>query len=37
MRNGLENMRQRAKELGGTIRIDSQQNRGTDIYIHMIG
>ncbi|NBB20610.1 hypothetical protein GVN20_14685 [Runella sp. CRIBMP] len=35
LRNGLENMRQRAKEFGGEIRIESQKNKGTAIYIKM--
>ncbi|MCP1381974.1 sensor histidine kinase [Runella salmonicolor] len=35
LRNGLENMRQRAIEFGGEIRIESQKNKGTTIYIKM--
>lgn len=35
LRNGLENMRQRAKEIGGEIRIDSQKNKGATIYIQL--
>ncbi|RDB04673.1 sensor histidine kinase [Runella aurantiaca] len=35
LRNGLENMRQRAEELGGKIRIDAQKNKGTAIYIEL--
>ncbi len=35
LRNGLENMRQRAEEIGGDIRIDSQKNKGTVIYIQL--
>lgn len=35
LRNGLENMRQRAEELDGKIRIDSQKNKGTTIYIQL--
>lgn len=37
LRNGLENMRQRAKEIDGKIRIDSQKNTGTTIYIELNG
>jgi hypothetical protein len=37
LRNGLENMRQRAKEIDGKIRIDSQKNTGTTIYIEFNG